>query len=713
MNNMNNEISRRVREAYAEEAVELVRTIGTALRAYATGAAADGGECLQAAMRALHTLKGASSAAGELEIKQLAHDLEDRLRAAESGDQTHTEQADLLDALDEISRRIGANETPGEESGAVPGASGSHGAASSDMLRVKPQRIEALHALIGELVVSRLGCESMLPALEGQRLRTAAIAASLKSLSDEFRRLRRQLTPDSYQAALTTLQQVQSAVSEANHGGAALSREAPMMLAQLAAVSTSIEDAVRELRLMPVQSFFEDLAPIVREAAREAGKTVSLEISAEGAELDRAVLVRLRDPLVHILRNAVAHGIEAPGVREAAGKPAEGAIHLEAWSEGNRSVIRVTDDGGGLDTRKIKARAIAAGLIEAGRDLTDEGLLDLIATPGFSSMERADGLSGRGVGMDVAATVLDDLDGSLALNNMPGAGAVFTLTVPISASSGIGLHVRTGGAGYGILLKNIDRVVRLAGNDLKSIDGRLVASIEDEPISVVQLGDLLGVPGNSETAAARRAAVVIRSGKQRLILMVDDIPGEQSLIIKPFTEPFRGAALFMGAAVLQDNAILPVFNIPALFRAAQERRGAATSSAVKGEASGSLPTVLVVDDSITMRTLIRNVLQAIGYRVIVAHDGVAAMDCFERERTLSLVVSDLQMPRMDGAGLCRAIRASPRPNVPVVIVTSVNDAEEKRRTLEAGADAYLVKSEFEQTSFLSLVGKLTARAARP
>ena len=485
-----------------------------------------------------------------------------------------------------------------------------------------------------------------------------------------------------------------------------VAREAPGLLAHAAGVDAELEEGIRELRLMPLQPFLEESARVVRETARACGKEVRLEVRAGGAEVDRVVLTRLREALLHLVRNAVVHGLETPGARRAAGKPEVGTLTLEAYSEGARAFVRVADDGAGVDVARVARRARELGWSGDPMTLDADGLLALLSRPGFSTRDEVDTLSGRGIGLDVVAEALRDLEGSLRLEFTPGRGTAFLMEVPVSTSTHRGLVVRVGEDCYGLLLHHVERVLRVGAADVMSLGGHATLRVGEESVSIVALSALLDGNGHEE-GAARRTGVVVRHGRQRLVLLVDDVPGEERLVIKPLNAAFAGAPLVLGGALRPDGSVLPVLQVPALFARAEGGMGQGSARESLIAPTESPPcAVLVVDDSPTLRMLLHNVLRAAGFPVVVAHDGLAAVEAWNRQ-SFGLVVTDLEMPLMDGLDLCRVVRRSERPRTPVVLVTSRSGPEERRRAREAGIDAYVVKGEFEQASFLGLVRKLT------
>jgi chemotaxis protein histidine kinase CheA len=736
-------IAESVREAFAEESVELLREIEGALQRLAGGGQdASAPATWLEMLRWLHTLKGAASVAGVTAIKEEAHALEERVRALYTSSAPFSAALgdELFAVIDDL-RKLATGAALSEQEAAPrrapeaarealvraddPAKAPSHAPLSAiaaapppargfgtDLLRIKPQRVDTLHALVGELTVNRLQFDAL-----GARIREVHTSANeAEALARHHlglvRALRSKLPAATFQSLLASAHALVSASTATAEAAASVAREAPMIKAQTAAAIASVEDGVRELRIMPIEPFFEGLVKVARDAARSSEKDVEVQVRAEGAEIDRAVLVRLRDPFLHLVRNAVVHGIEPAAIRRAAGKKPAGTVLLEARCTGSRAVLRVADDGAGIDVEAVLRKAVLLGLLDRRRALTDEELLDILAHPGFSTRDTADTLAGRGIGLDVVAGTVHDLDGQLLLDNLPGAGTIFTVDVPITARAGAGLIVQASDALFGLLLHHVDRVVRLSNEQITPLEGRATAIIDGDPLSVVTLAGLLGMDAPDAEPARRRPAVVLRFGRQRIAVIVDDIPGEQSLVIKPLSEAFAAARFLLGGALQPDGSLIPVLQVSALFELATAPRAAALPSlrsapSKRAKAAG----VLVVDDSLTMRSLIRNILQAAGYAVTVAHDGVSALEELGRIGACDLVITDLQMPRMDGFELCRAIRGSASPHMPIIVVTSLAQDEEKRRALDAGADACIVKSDFEQGRFLELVQRLAESAA--
>jgi CheY-like chemotaxis protein/chemotaxis signal transduction protein len=336
-----------------------------------------------------------------------------------------------------------------------------------------------------------------------------------------------------------------------------------------------------------------------------------------------------------------------------------------------------------------------------------EGLLAVLTHPGFSTRDAADELSGRGVGLDVVATLVRGLDGTLELESTPGEGSVFTIRVPITASTTMGLLLQVGEQRFGVMLSSVERVLRPLLSEIQDVEGRPAVLVGEERVALVPLSELLGLPEEAPEHTSL-PVVVLQQARRRLAVSVRDIPSEQELVVRPLGRALRNLPLFLGGAVQPDHSVVPVLSTAALFTRASgvAQKPGPKRAFQKPVRARSEQRALVVDDSITMRTMLRNVLTAAGYDVVVAEHGAAALELLAGMPDCQILVTDLQMPNMDGMELCRRVRARPGPYLPIIMVTSVDADEEKSRALAAGADAYVVKAMFDQTSFLRRVDTL-------
>ena len=476
--------------------------------------------------------------------------------------------------------------------------------------------------------------------------------------------------------------------------------------------SAEMTDEVHRLRLRPFAEAVEALPRAVRDVAAASGKRVRLELEGTDVEADRAVLDALREALLHLVRNAVDHGIEAPAERERAGKPAEGTVRVAAEVRGGAVRVTVADDGSGLDREAVSEQLAARGLPVPE---SDEELVDVLFQGGFSTRREATAISGRGVGLDVVKAAIERARGVVRVRWTAGVGTTFVLETPLTLATQRAVIVGVGQQQLAIPSRAIERLLRLDPADVRESGGRRLLPTPDGPVPLVSLARLLGPPLAERPATGRRPTVLLSVAERRLAVTVDRFVDECELVVRPLERRGGGALTTVaGAAILADGRIALVLNPAALVAAGLGRQRAAapdtSSEAPAVEETPATPRLLVVDDSITTRTLEQSVLEAAGYEVVTAVDGADGWRLLQ-ERGADLVLTDVEMPRMDGFTLCETIRASRRfAQLPVVLVTSLEAPEHRERGLAAGADAYVVKSGFDQEALLATVRALLDRA---
>ena len=580
-----------------------------------------------------------------------------------------------------------------------------------EMLRIRPERIDTLQSHFGDVLVSQLQSQALTTEMVESRESVADMVTHWRGLQAKLEELFRAL-PSARRAELRqSLRGFGQQLKHTYKTSYQLARRAHSIDGEARSSLVNLEDGIRSLKLMPLEPFLQGFASTVRSSARELGKKARLETEARGAEIDRAVLMRLKDPLVHLVRNSVGHGIEMPDERVAAGKDPRGVVRLETRVEAQRVFLHIGDDGKGLDADAVVRKAVKKGLIEPGTVLDDDGLLEVILMPGFSTRDTVDKISGRGIGMDVVADTIRSVGGSISLDNKPGQGATFILEVPITTSTSQGMVVRVGEARFGLPYINVHRVMRVGKEDRTSLEGLPVVHVQGDPLALVELTDMLGIDGDPVAERrGRRSAVVLRHGSRRMVLEVDEIVGAVEMLIKPLARAFADHPLILGAAVGADSEILPVLDVPNLFGNVTQARGVRAASKTAStdahhEEERSL-TVLVVDDSSTMRILERNVLQSGGYDVVLAEEGLKGLEALDAHDTIDLVVTDLQMPNCDGLEFTKRLRNDLDSTVPVMMVTTVDNDDTRRQAQLAGVDHYLVKRDFSQETFLGAITDL-------
>jgi two-component system chemotaxis sensor kinase CheA len=443
----------------------------------------------------------------------------------------------------------------------------------------------------------------------------------------------------------------------------------------------------------------------VRDAAHSEGKLVTFVLDGSDVELDKKVLETLKDPLLHLLRNAVIHGIEIPEIRTAAGKPAEGQVGLIIRQQGSEVHIAVHDDGRGFDVEALRRNSAENGgpVFESDADPNDI-IVALAFQPGITTMKQVTELAGRGVGLDVVRQGIVDLRGRIKIENMPGEGATIQLVVPVSLAMSRGLLVQVGRERYALPLISVERIVE--SRDTFTIGGQAALQVGDRPLPLISLASLLDRP-QLEQNGKRPLAVILSVGEQRLAVRVDDVLTEQELAVKPLGKPLLHVRNVEGTAMLATGEPVVVLNAADLIKSARgapRLRQSATQE--QTDRVAPRPHILVVDDSITTRTLEKNILEAAGYRVTTAIDGLQALDKLEDD-TIELMVLDVQMPHLDGFALTEQLRESAKyRSFPIVLVTSLESREDRERGMVAGADAYIVKRGFDQAELLAAIDRL-------
>jgi two-component system chemotaxis sensor kinase CheA len=472
-------------------------------------------------------------------------------------------------------------------------------------------------------------------------------------------------------------------------------------------IVNELQEQGMRLRMLPANAIFQSFPLAVRDLARQFRKNINLIIEGGDTELDKKVLEEINDPLVHIMRNAVDHGIEDPATRRALGKPAEGTIVLSARPEGDRILIEVSDDGAGIDPDRVRESAVRKGYITEveAKVMSDREAQYMIFEAGFSTASIITEISGRGVGMDVVREfVVEKLKGSLDLDSVVGRGTVFKLTIPLTLAIIRALMLRVGGQVYALPTASVDETLRVDPSEIIKVEGRDVIRRQRRTIPLVRLSDILGV--DSAPASAKVPIATIGYSGHRMGFIVDAFVGEQQIVIKPLGSHLRKVLNVAGVTILGAGEVVPILNVPDLMSSARTRSGQRVGMVQREERSGPR-SVLICEDSFTTRELERSIFEAAGYVVETANDGAQGLALLRDGLRVDAVVTDVQMPVMTGFELTRAIKADPAlAETPVIIVTSLERDEEKTEGVDSGADAYITKSVFNQDTLLDTVERL-------
>ncbi len=466
-----------------------------------------------------------------------------------------------------------------------------------------------------------------------------------------------------------------------------------------------IDELFRETRMVPLSALFQLYPRAVRDLALSLGKRARLETRGEAIGVDKNVLDQIGEPLLHLIRNAIDHGIEPPDERVGAGKPAEGCIRLEAASVGARLHVLLADDGRGVALDRVREAATSRGLLDqaSAASASDDQLYEALFQPGFSTSESVSDVSGRGVGLDVVRRRIEELGGSVSLTSRRGESTEFRLEVPLSLAMIDVVLVRQPEGIYGIPSPAVVTVVDLEAAEIENAPGGPVVRHHDEVVPVADLAAIIGNPVEEEPAGGTVRLVVLGHMGKRLALRVHAILGERSLIQKKPASFIEGLSLLAGIAALGEGGGVLILSVPELFAAS--RRGGRRKPRAAAVDLGTLraPRILVVEDSEITRIVLVEILRTAGYQVLEAVDGRQALEALARDLT-DLIMTDLDMPVMDGFELLGRLRSEERTKALPVVVFSARGAEsDPRRALDLGADAYLVKARFRESEMLETV----------
>ena len=472
----------------------------------------------------------------------------------------------------------------------------------------------------------------------------------------------------------------------------------------------ALQGQLHQLRMTPAASALDVFPRMVRDLAEQQGKEVEWTVTGADLEVDRRVLQLIKEPLIHLVRNAVDHGIEAKAARVEAGKAPRGRVAMAiAGHEGNRIEVTVEDDGRGIDLAQVRAAAVRSRLLPSveAEALTDDEALAIVYRSGLSTSPIVTAISGHGLGLAIVKERVEQMGGSVRIGRSGWGGTAVRMVLPATVATFSGLLVQVGGQPFLLPTEAVERVLRVDRGEVKSVEGRDAIGWNGTALSVASLGNVLGLPEPERQAerGSKQPGVVVRSGEERAAFLVDQIVGVTEVLVKELRPPLVRVRNVAGAGLLGTGRLALILRPADLLRSMRGsgRRAGPTQAARKDEREIA---VLVVDDSITTRTMEKNLLEAAGYRVRVAVDGLEAWTILKSE-PIDLVVSDVDMPRMDGFELTARIRADKQlADLPVILVTALESREDKERGVQVGANAYVVKSSFEQSNLLGIIQRL-------
>ena len=687
---------------------------------------------LEEILRSAHSLKGASRMMGFKGMESLAHYLETMLTQLMRGEKSLTPAImgvlyQDVDALEQGLSALKEGEEPpaidslieqlqvaaGEKSAAEVGPAGREGkvekveeagesprplagagrapagrdrAAALATIRVQTDKLDDLINQTGELLVTKIEASDNLRQLD--------------EALDGLQEWRRRLALEAHAApALSRVERL----SEELHG--VLSRVAENTH-RMELLVDGVHEGVRDLRLLPLSSILEPFPRMVRDLSRDLGKEAELRLEGTSTRLDKKILEELREPLIHLVRNSIDHGMETPDERENKGKARQGTIRIAARQEGPKVVITIEDDGRGLDRRAIESSAVKKGLASA-EDVArwrDEEIWDLIFRPGFSTSAQVTEVSGRGIGLDAVLEKLERLKGSIFTESTPGKGATFTLSLPLTLSTTHALLFEAGGDVFCIPTDALEKTLLIPHDTIMPIEGKTTVVVDGAPLAFAWLADVLELP-RKERSNGAFPALLLKSPRGSALFGVEAFRGEEEIVVKALGRFFGHVPHVSGGTVLGKGEIALILNPYDLLRSLshQARPEIATPARPAVALPGAKKKVLVAEDSLTTRTMEKNILEAAGFEVTTAVDGEEALIRLY-EKPFDIVVSDVQMPRLDGIALTERIKRDQRfKDLPVILVTALQTEADKRRGNEAGADAYITKASFDEKRFLEII----------
>jgi two-component system chemotaxis sensor kinase CheA len=745
---------RELRATFAMEAQEHLQTLATGLVELETEPGPARQQALiETVFRGVHSLKGAARAVEDRAVEALCQSMESVLSALKHQRlEFQRALADLLhDALDALAELLGevAGSAPstslvalcarldgaalGEplQQDAAPVATGSAQRQSppSPQIAVSEQSIPQPQQPIPQ----QAPIPPLPPLVDEQPAPTDTVRIAASKLDSLLRQAEGLLgTKLSAEQRLLDVEAIAASIAAVQKQGAAGSAQdgAPDSgLRQLAvqidtlhrsaygdwqALATRVDQLLEEMKkisMLPAASALKIFPKLVRDLARANEKEIALQLHGGDIEIDRRILEEIRDPLIHLVRNCVDHGIEQPAERQRRGKPAQGSIALTvAQRDGGRVEILVADDGAGIDLQRVRdaARRLQP---ESSRDLADvdeQTQLELVFQSGLSTSPLITDISGRGLGLAIVREKIERLGGSIELHSQPGHGTQFRIVLPVTLATYRGVQVRCGSRHFVFPTTLVEFATTVRRDAIHSVENRATATVQGRVVAVVQLAELLGLPTRLDTNAFASLVIVAigvgSPGEKRIAFLVDEVVDEQEVLVKGLGEQLQRVRNIAGVARLRTGVVALILNVVDLMKSATQNGVRSGSGLARG--AELRRSILVAEDSITSRMLLKGMLESVGYRVAVAVDGEDALARL-RSEPFDLVVSDVDMPRLNGLQLTAKIRAdSALAGLPVVLVTTLASAADRERGAEVGASAYLVKSSFEQSNLLEVVRRL-------
>ncbi|MBF0353490.1 MAG: hybrid sensor histidine kinase/response regulator [SAR324 cluster bacterium] len=576
---------------------------------------------------------------------------------------------------------------------------------SQSTQRIAVQTLNRLFNLSGELYVRSHGIAKLKDNMSG-------LFKSL-SLLNQKSRLMPHLSPrtdneESFQNLHNSMLEFQKLTADIQARFYSMYEYTDELNLQFQQLTETLREETMTARMVPLSLLFDTIPRMVREISQGLGKKVRFQINGDDTRIDKAMIERIKAPLEHLIRNALDHGIESPDMRKQRGKSAEGTLTLSAFQRGDEVHIELEDDGGGINLEKLREKIVSLNLLSAEKIqyLKTDELLDFIFLPGVTTRKEVSSLSGRGIGMDVVKFEIEKMHGKVITRSEPGQYTAFTLRLPLSLAITHTLLMEASGQLYAIPTSMVEQYFVIETGQIEQIGGKNVVTIDGKPHLVAWLSELMGNPLPEFMTNIRMPALMFRMDNTDVVVIADHFAGESEVVVKPLDPRLKKVQNLMGATLLNDGRIALVVDVIDFLHTIRESQYQALQNKMVQKPEQAVKKILIVEDSLTIREMERKMLQKAGYDVTLAVDGLDGMNKI-RQQLFDLIISDIDMPRMNGLELTRSLKADEKyRQIPLVIVSYKDRAEDRKRGMEAGADHYIAKNQFDSGEFLQLIQRL-------
>jgi len=732
MNDQDKEFQRRLLATFKIEAEEHIKTLSDGLIKLEKAAPADKQtEILETIYREVHSFKGAARAVNMTEIESICQSLESVLASLKRGDlspwpemfdtlylaidtieklHSSREGVEISELIEQLTQlKSGEGKKPVKAAGPQPPKDKKLRDAESE----KPVASETIRISLSKLSELFRQAEEMLSVKQtiGQRVSDIRdVLATFRQWEKEYRKTYQDIRQLQNPKLTEFLDLNHTYIKSVQHRLTSLAGSIEQSHRSVGGMIDNLVEDMKKTLMFPFSSLLELLPRMVRDLSRDKGKKVQFVLEGGEVEIDRRILETMMDPLIHLIRNCIDHGIEKPEERERFRKTEEGTVTVAISRVGGDKVeILISDDGGGIDLDSVKKAAVKIGVISENdvEKLNEQESLSLLFESGVSTSSIITDVSGRGLGLSIVQEKVGNSGGFISVETHPHKGTSFRILLPVTLATFRGILVRTSDQLFMAPTANVDRMIRVKRNDIKTVENRETIPIDEGTISVVRLDDVLEIPRKEmKDEALEFIVMVLEAEEKRIAFIVDEVIIEQEGLVKKLGKQLIRIRNIAGATVLGSGKVVPILNVPDLIKSAMKVAVAPAGTALLAEeVEEKRKSIQVVEDSITARMLLKNILEAAGYHVETAPDGMDAFSSL-KEGDFDLVVSDVDMPRMNGFELTSKIRSDKKlAEIPVVLVTALESREDRERGIDVGADAYIVKSSFDQSNLLEVIGR--------